>query len=208
MIPSSIVRIVEIGPFLQIDLRGDLSGFLSSHPKSPLFSLHHLDKVEPIFPGMDRYESTRHLMKAAAADQSRMLQQTICHHRQTNWSISISWGYSAHIYETIWPRSYLQNPLETFDPWSSTPRPRPLYMFNTRLPSNNSCKAPHVFFFKEVNKVSMGILTTYSRAAARGLPPCSSSTANNAADFVSEIRVFSPTTKRKEVGTHMKHSLE
>lgn len=147
---------------------------------------------------MDRYESTRHLMKAAAADQSRVLQQTICHERQSNWSLSISWGYSAHIYEQIMPRSHLQNPLETFHPWSTTPRPPPLYMFNTRLPSNHSCHSPHVFFFKKVSRASMGTLTTYSRAAPRGLPPCSP-TAKRNADLVSQIRVRSPTTKRKEV---------
>ena len=79
----------------QIDLHGDISGLLSSHPLSPLLSLHHFDAVDPIFPTRDRFESTRHLMTAAAADQSRMLQQTICHHRQTNWTISIAWGYSA-----------------------------------------------------------------------------------------------------------------
>ncbi|KAL0459184.1 UNVERIFIED_CONTAM: hypothetical protein Slati_0545600 [Sesamum latifolium] len=87
----------------QIDLRGDISGFLSSHPKFPLMSLHHFDMVAPIFPSKDRAESTRHLMKAAAVDQSRMLQQTICYHRQSNWSFSISWGYSAHIYEDYAP---------------------------------------------------------------------------------------------------------
>ncbi|KAK6141680.1 hypothetical protein DH2020_024573 [Rehmannia glutinosa] len=182
-----------------IDLRGDISGFLSSHPKFPLISLHHLDKVDPIFPNMDRFESTRHLMKAAVVDQSRMLQQTICHHRQTNWSFSISWGYSAHIYEKIMPRSHLQNPIETFEPWSSTPRPPPQYMFNTRVPSNDSCEAPHVFFFKKVKKASAGILTTYSRAAPRGLPPCWISGGKHSAEVVSEIRVLSPTTQRKEI---------
>ncbi|GFP89421.1 hypothetical protein PHJA_001085700 [Phtheirospermum japonicum] len=181
----------------QIDLHGDISGFLSSHPKSPLISLHHFDMVDPIFPTMDRFESTRHLMKAAAADQSRMLQQTICYHRPSNWSFSISWGYSAHIYEKIEARSYLQNPIETFQTWSSTPRPRPHYMFNTRLPSNGSCEAPHVFFFQRVKKGAAGILTTYSRAAARGLPPCWSG--GHTADSVSEIRVLSPVTKRKEM---------
>ncbi|KAL0389310.1 UNVERIFIED_CONTAM: hypothetical protein Scaly_0288100 [Sesamum calycinum] len=179
----------------QIDLHGDISGFLSSHPKFPLMSLHHFDMVKPIFPSMDRFESTRHLMKAAAADQSRMLQQTICHHRQSSWSFSVSWGYSAQIYEKIMPRSYLQMPIETFKAWSSTPRPRPHYMFNTRLPSNGSCEAPHVFFFQRVEKSSTGILTTYSRAAPRGLPPCG----NHTADFVSEIHVFTPSTKRKEM---------
>lgn len=152
---------------------------------------------------MDRYESTRHLMKAAAVDQSRMLQQTICHHRQSNWTVSVSWGYSANIYEGIMPRSLLQRPLETFQPWVSNPQlRRPLYMFNTRLPSKDPCHAPHVFFFKEVNKVKSRILTTYSRAAPRRVPPCSTT------DFVSEIRVLSPKTKRKEVmiGVHYIHN--
>ncbi|GER40787.1 hypothetical protein STAS_17467 [Striga asiatica] len=91
----------------QVDLRGDISGVLSSHSLSPLLSLHHFDKVGPIFPNMDRHLSTRHLMKAAGAGQSRLLQQTICHNRLTNWTFSVSWGYSAHIYESIFPRSYL-----------------------------------------------------------------------------------------------------
>ncbi|KAL1554068.1 hypothetical protein AAHA92_14664 [Salvia divinorum] len=183
--------------FHQIDLRGDLSGFLSSHPKSPLLSLHHLDTVKPIFPVLDRHQSIRHLMEAATADQSRILQQTICYHKQSNWSLSISWGYSAHIYEEIMPRSYLQKPRETFKPWS--PRTsRPLYMFNTRLPSNDSCHDPHVFFFEKVDKVSMGILTTYSRANPRGLPPCSL-TSQYKPDLISHITVLSPPIKRKEM---------
>ncbi|PIN04614.1 Galactosyltransferase [Handroanthus impetiginosus] len=182
----------------QIDLHGDISGFLSSHPKFPLMSLHHFDKVDPIFPNMDRFESMRHLMKAAAVDQSRMLQQTICHHRQSNWSFSISWGYSAHIYEKIMPRSYLQNPIETFKGWSSTPRPRPHYMFDTRLPSSDSCEAPHVFFFERVERTPMEILTTYSRVWSRGLPRCWWN-GSHTADFISEVHVFSPATKRKEM---------
>ncbi|KAG8388982.1 hypothetical protein BUALT_Bualt02G0182100 [Buddleja alternifolia] len=182
----------------QIDLRGDISGFLSSHPKSPLISLHHFDSVEPLFPTMDRFQSTRHLMTAANADQSRMLQQTICHHRQNNWSFSISWGYSAHIYERIMPRSYLQNPIQTFKTWSDVPKKPPYYMFNTRLPFNDPCEAPHVFFFQKVKKTWKGIVTTYSRASPRRLPPCSSS-GNHTADFISTVHVLSPETKRRQM---------
>ncbi|KAL1554060.1 hypothetical protein AAHA92_14657 [Salvia divinorum] len=183
--------------FHQIDLRGDLSGLLSSHPKSPLLSLHHLGAAKPIFPGVDYNQSIRHLMEAATADQSRVLQQTICYHRKSNWSLSISWGYSAHIYEKIMPRSHLQRPLETFKPWKAIPS-QPLYMFDTMLLSNNSCHAPHVFFFEKVDKVSMGILTTYSRGKPRGLPPCSL-TSQYTPDLISQITVLSPSTKRKEM---------
>ena len=146
---------------------------------------------------MDRYQSLRHLMEAATADQSRMLQQTICYNRESNWSLSISWGYSAHIYQAIMPRSVLQKPLETFLPLKASPA-RPFYMFDTRLPYNDSCHAPHVFFFEKLDKVSMGILATYSRAKPRGLPPCSL-TSQYKPDLISQITVLSPPNKRKEV---------
>ncbi|KAH6812971.1 hypothetical protein C2S51_021989 [Perilla frutescens var. frutescens] len=182
----------------QIDLRGDISGFLSSHPKFPLMSLHHFDMVAPIFPKMDRSNSTRHLMKAAGADHSRMLQQTICYHRPSNWSFSIAWGYSAHIYENIIPRSYLQYPIETFRTWGRSPRP-PHYMFNTRPPSRDPCEAPHLFFYDSVDTSSPHrILTTFSRAWRRDLPACSFA-GNHSADSVSRIQVYSPAIKRFQV---------
>ncbi|KAL3653355.1 hypothetical protein CASFOL_003036 [Castilleja foliolosa] len=180
----------------QIDLSGDISGFLSSHPQSTLVSLHHFDMVDPIFPNMDRFESTRHLMKPGAVDQSRLLQQTICHDKEiNNWSFSIAWGYSVHIYEKILPRSYLKMPIETFKPWIRT-RP-PNYLFSTRRPSRDPCEAPHVFFFESVMAKSE-IVTSYTRAWPRGLPACSSS-GNHSADHIQRIQVFSPATKRTEM---------
>ena len=126
--------------WLQIDLHNDISGLLSTHPQTPFLSLHHIDTIDPIFPSMDRSKSINHLMKAAKIDQSRLLQQSICYHRQNNWSLSISWGYSTYIYENIIPLSILWRTLETFRPWVADWTP-PLYMFNTRWPSNNPCEA-------------------------------------------------------------------
>ncbi|KAG8388963.1 hypothetical protein BUALT_Bualt02G0179900 [Buddleja alternifolia] len=190
------VNLTPLKGMHQMDLRGDISGFLSSHPNSPLMSLHHFDMAEPIFPSMDRYDSTRHLMTAAAADQSRMLQQTICHHRQNKWTFSISWGYSAHIYERIMPRSVLQCPIETFKTWTENPAP-PHYMFNTRRPSSDPCEAPHEFFFHSIERTGE-IVTSYNRAWPRGLPACSL-TGNYSAHYISKIIVFSPPTKRVEL---------
>ncbi|KAL3529922.1 hypothetical protein ACH5RR_009244 [Cinchona calisaya] len=182
----------------QIDLRGNISGFLSYHPKSLLMSLHHFDMIEPIFPTMNRSESTRHLMKSANADQSRLLQQTICYHIQRNWSISISWGYSVHIYEKVISRGWLQNPIETFNTWVDTDWDPPHYMFNTRLLSNDSCEAPHVFFFQSTEKVSeSSIFTSYNRSSSRDLPPCEDG--SYSADYVSHIHVYSPALKRIEI---------
>ncbi|XVF19301.1 hypothetical protein REPUB_Repub11eG0098600 [Reevesia pubescens] len=190
----------EMG-FHQIDLLGDISGLLSSHPQSPLLSLHHLDIVIPIFPSKNRYESVNHLMEAAKFDQSRLLQQTICYHRPSNWSFSVSWGYSAHLYENIIPRSLLRKPLETFLPFKKSARP-PLYMFNTRPLSNDPCQAPHVFFLEsvqdmEISNVQHQVLTTYNRTSLRNMPPCSSS-GNHSADHITKIHVLFQTTRRNK----------
>ncbi|KAJ8551346.1 hypothetical protein K7X08_000716 [Anisodus acutangulus] len=162
-------------------------------------SLHHLDAADPIFPSMERLQSVRHLMKAAKFDQSRMLQQVICYNRPTNWSFSISWGYSVHVYENIFPRSHLQLPIETFQPWGVTPKDPPYYLLNTRFPTNDSCQAPHVFFMENVEKTKKNeILTTYSRPSPRGLLACSYS-GNHSADYITKIEVYSPRRKRIEM---------
>lgn len=191
----TLIFIVRI---LQIDMVHDISGFLSAHPQAPLISLHHLDIASPIFPAADRHKSVRHLMTAAKFDQSRLLQQTVCYHKQNNWAFSIAWGYSAYIYEQYIPRSILKRPFETFTPWSLKRRP-PDYMFNTRLlVHNDSCETPHIFFFRSITRIRNSntrtdeIVTTYKRYKDRGLPPCSS---NHSADYISKIRVYSPVTK-------------
>ncbi|CAN4120980.1 unnamed protein product [Withania somnifera] len=202
----TMVCISDVGVILtplkgshQIDLRGDISGFLSSHPKAPLMSLHHLDAADPIFPSMDRPHSIHHIMKAANLDQSRLLQQIICYNRPSNWSFSISWGYSVHIYENILPRSHLQLPIETFQTWGVTPKDPPYYLLNTRWPTNDSCEAPHVFFMENIEKRKKNeILATYLRSLPRGLGSCSYS-GNNSADYVSKIEVYSPSSKRIEM---------
>ncbi|XP_013666085.1 uncharacterized protein LOC106370635 isoform X2 [Brassica napus] len=180
--------------FHQMDLFGDISGLLSSHTTAPLLSLHHFATVSPLFPGMDRPGSVLHIMKAANVDQSRMLQQSICHVRASNWTFSVSWGYSVHIYEKIFPRSYLKLPIETFRPWYRG-RP-PVFMFNTRPVSRDPCEAPHWFFFDSIEKENDGVVTSYTRKFIRNMTSCSFS-GNISADPIASIRVFSPKTPRQ-----------
>ncbi|XP_019155429.1 PREDICTED: uncharacterized protein LOC109152288 [Ipomoea nil] len=191
---------VNISPhsgFHQMDMRGDVSGFLSYHPNVPLMSLHHFDMADPIFPFTDRAESARRLMKPAELDQTRILQQAICYERRLRWSFSVSWGYSAQIYERIMPRSHLQNPIETFVKWRESSAP-PFWMFDVRRRSGDPCEAPHFFFFKTVKKLAPPrdeIVTTYHRSWKRGMGPCSVG-GNRSADQISKIQVFSPAERR------------
>lgn len=171
---------------------------IAAHPQAPIVTLHHFDNIDPIFPNRNRTEAVKHLMKAAEVDQSRLAQQTICYDKPMNWSVSVSWGYSVHIYESMIPRSILKKPLETFKPWKNGPRP--LYMFNTRLVTNNPCHTPHTFFMEYVRKLKGNsvVLTTYRRNARRRLQPCFVS-GNYSAENILRVRVFSNATVRKEV---------
>ncbi|KAK4725748.1 hypothetical protein R3W88_030665 [Solanum pinnatisectum] len=209
----TMVSIVDLGVgftplkgLRHLDMRGDISGLLSSHSKTPLLSLHHIDSIAPIFPLMDRAKSLRHfmkaaIMKAAKFDQSRLLQQIICHHRLSNWTFSVSWGYSVHIYEKIMPRSHLIKPIQTFKTWIKKPKSPPYYMFNTRPCTNDSCETPHVFFFKTIGKMKNKneIWTTYFRSEAQGLPSNCSIDGDRPTNYVNKIQVYSPRAKRTEM---------
>ncbi|KAL4612283.1 hypothetical protein ACB092_08G187400, partial [Castanea dentata] len=180
---------------MRIDVHNDISDLLLAHPQTPFLSLHHIDTIDPIFPSMDHSKSINRLMKEAKIDQSCLPQQTICYHRQSNWSLSISWGYSTYIYENIIPWSILWRPLETFRPWKRNSRP-PLYMFNTRCPSINPCEAPHLLFFDSIEHIERDqIVITY----VRGLPTCSFA-GNHYANPITKIKVFSLASTRMEAG--------
>lgn len=190
------VSLTQEKGFHQIDFHRDISGFLSAHPHSPILSLHHLEAVPPIFPSMNHSQSFKNLMTAAAIDQSRLLQQSVCYYMKNNWTFSVSWGYSIGLYEAILPPSILYRPLETFIPWKKGAWPH--YMFNTRNPSTNDppCQAsPHLFFFASVdeNRVTGHIVTSYIKTTPT---PNASPACNHSAQYISKIRVLSPVQDR------------
>nr|GEV74595.1 hypothetical protein CTI12_AA394780 [Tanacetum cinerariifolium] len=200
------VSLTQEKGFHQIDLHSNISGLLSALPQTPLVSLHHLDRVEPLFPAMDRSQSLQHLMKAAKTDQSRLLQQRICYNHPKNWSISVSWGYSVQIYENTIPPSLLQVPLQTFTEWRKGAWPA--FMMNTRPISNDSCEMPHYFYFDSVEESRTDggggmrgqVVTSYVRRFPRQLLPCLVN-GDHSADHVEKIMVISPVTRVEMAGT-------
>ena len=138
-------------------------------------------------------------MEAASFDEARMLQQTICYHKGMKWSFSISWGYSAHIYELLLPVSILRKPLETFTPWSLKKRP-PDYMFNIRpYEPKQPCDAPHIFYLDTIEKsmTSDTIVTNYVRLEKRKAKTCRLTM--RSADYISRIEVVSPAAEPVKV---------
>lgn len=175
---------------LQMDFHGDISGFLSAHPQTPLLSLHRLHATNPIFPSMDHKNSTRNLIRAAKLDESRLLQQSICYYHIKNWSISVSWGYTVQIYQEFIPPSILHRPIATFAEWMRGAQPP--FMFNSRNLPKNPCEAPNVLYFDSVgeNRGNHFVTTIYTKKGS--LPDCSSSRINGSFEHISKAHVLSP----------------
>lgn len=151
----------ELG-FHQVDIRGSPYGLLAAHPVAPLVSLHHLDYVQPIFPGKSRVDSVKHLTEAYKSDPSRVIQQSICYDLNKNWSISLSWGYTIQLYPKVLTAKTLTTPIQTFLTWRTWSQ-KP-FTLNTRIQSLDTCERPLVYFFDKVEKLDDGgTLTSYNK---------------------------------------------
>ncbi|XP_011094901.1 uncharacterized protein LOC105174478 [Sesamum indicum] len=150
----------ELG-FHQLDIRGSPYGLLSAHPLAPLVSLHHLDYLQPLFPGMDRVASIRKLMNAYKYDSGRALQQSFCYDLTRNWSVSVSWGYTVQLYPFLVRAKDLNTPLQTFltwRTWSQEP-----FTFNTRVLRMEPCERPVIFYFDGAQELGNGNTVTWYR---------------------------------------------
>ncbi|CAN4108275.1 unnamed protein product [Withania somnifera] len=137
----------EVG-FHQFDLHGSVMGLLSAHPVAPVISLHHLDKIKPIFPRVSRVEALKRLNKPIKLDSAGLMQQSICYDRPRGWTISISWGYSVQINRGILPARDIEKPIRTFNDWYGTGDENS-FTFNTRPNHKNGCQRPYYYLLSQ-----------------------------------------------------------
>ncbi|XVF76666.1 hypothetical protein PTKIN_Ptkin13bG0285100 [Pterospermum kingtungense] len=160
----------ELG-FHQVDIRGNPFGLLSAHPLAPLVSLHHLDYVKSIFPGMTQIDSLKKLITAYEKDPSRALQHSFCYDLNRNWSVSVSWGYNVQLYPSLITAKKLETAFQTFQSWrtwSNGP-----FTFNTRPIGYDPCEKPVVYFLDRAEKVNgKTTLTTYKRHVEESAKEC------------------------------------
>uniref|UniRef100_A0ACD5WZW4 Uncharacterized protein n=1 Tax=Avena sativa TaxID=4498 RepID=A0ACD5WZW4_AVESA len=151
--------------FHQIDLRGDISGLLRAHPLAPLVSLHHLDHVYPLYPGMDRSRAVEHFFRAANADPARILQQTVCYDSSRALTASVAWGYSVQVFKGNVPLLDLLAVQKTFVPWRSRRNVTvtDAFMFNTKHYPRDECKRAALFFLKSISSGEGKTESNYSR---------------------------------------------
>lgn len=124
-------------------------GLLAAHPQAPLVSIHHLDMINPIFPGLNKYSSLDHLLEAARVESASVLQQSMCYAHGLHWSFSISWGYVIQVYKGFVPPRDLETPLRTFSTIKRS-KEKQAFPFNTRDPPKDPCKKPSMFYMKSV----------------------------------------------------------
>ncbi|KAE9587937.1 hypothetical protein Lalb_Chr22g0350111 [Lupinus albus] len=155
------------------DVYGDLLGLLGAHPVTPLVSLHHLDVVEPIFSGMTRVRSVRHLMESVNQDSSSIIQQSICYDKNRYWSISVSWGYVVQILRGVMSPRELEMPSRTFLNWYKR-ADYTAYAFNTRPVYKHPCEKPFVYYMSRTHydSTKKQIIGVYMRNKYSKSPNC------------------------------------
>lgn len=157
--------------YIQIDLHGDISGLLRAHPLTPLVSLHHLDHVYPIYPGMDRATAVKHFFRAANADPARILQQTVCYDHSKAITVSIAWGYSVQVYKGNVLLPDLLAVQKTFVPWKRGRNATDVFMFDTKHYPRDECKRAALFFLKSISSGEGKIKSDYTRQLPRKCSP-------------------------------------
>lgn len=129
---------------------GNLLGLLGAHPVAPLVSLHHLDVVDPIFPGLSRVEGLQRLLESVEKDSSSIIQQSFCYDKNKYWSISVSWGYVVQVMRGIISPRELEMPTRTFLNWYKRADYKG-YAFNTRPVARHPCQKPFLFYLSSLS---------------------------------------------------------
>ncbi|CAI0408966.1 unnamed protein product [Linum tenue] len=137
--------------FHQWDIRGNARGLLSAHPIAPFVSIHHVEAVEPFYPGLTTLESLRLFTKAMSIDPMSFLQRSICYDHTRHLSFAVSLGYAVQVFPTIVLPRVLERSEKTYSAWNGISK-RDEFDVDTRDPYRSLCKKPIFFFLKDAAK--------------------------------------------------------
>ncbi|KAJ7948445.1 Beta-1,3-n-acetylglucosaminyltransferase radical fringe protein, putative (DUF604) [Quillaja saponaria] len=119
--------------FHQWDIRGNAHGLLSSHPIAPFVSIHHVEAVDPFYPGLNSLESLKLFTKAMRADPRSFLQRSICYDHARHLTVSISLGYAVQVFPNIVLPRELERSERTYSAWNGITQ-RDEFEFDARDP--------------------------------------------------------------------------
>ncbi|XP_019421074.1 PREDICTED: uncharacterized protein LOC109331184 [Lupinus angustifolius] len=148
--------------FHQWDIRGDAHGLLSSHPIAPFVSIHHVEAVNPFYPGLSSLDSLKLFTKAMRTDQRSFLQRSICYDHARHLTFSVSLGYAIEVLPNIVLPPELERSERTYSAWNGITK-RDEFDFDAREPSRSFCKKPIIFFLKDAGRESNASWGSYIR---------------------------------------------
>lgn len=150
----------------QWDIKGSAHGLLSSHPIAPFLSIHHIEAVNPLYPGLSSLDSLKRFVKAMKVEPTSFLQRSICYDRQHMLTFSVSLGYAVQVFPNIVLPRELERAEKTYSAWNGISI-RHEFDFDTRDPSKSVCKKPILFFLENVGSAGNATLGTYARAKGK-----------------------------------------
>ncbi|KAK3156920.1 hypothetical protein QOZ80_2AG0113820 [Eleusine coracana subsp. coracana] len=152
--------------FHQWDIRGNAHGLLAAHPIAPFISIHHVELVDPIYPGLSSLESLELFTKAMKMEPMSFLQRSICYDQREKITFAISLGYVVEVYPNIVLPRELERSERTYIAYNRMSQ-RNEFDFDTRDAQKSLCKKPILFFLKDVWKDGNITRGSYIRSTDR-----------------------------------------
>ncbi|KAF8379863.1 hypothetical protein HHK36_029312 [Tetracentron sinense] len=152
--------------FHQWDIRGNAHGLLSTHPITPFVSIHHVEAVEPFYPGLSSLEGLKIFTRAMKTDPRSFLQRSICYDRLRRITFSVSMGYVVQVFPNIVLPQELERSEQTYSAWNKINHGSE-FDFDTRDPHKSVCKKPILFYLKDVHSYGNATLGSYGRARGK-----------------------------------------
>lgn len=151
---------------LQWDIRGNAHGLLSAHPVAPFVSIHHVEAVDPFYPGLSSLDGLKLFSKAMRTDPRSFLQRSVCYDWVGRHTFSVSLGYVVQVFPNIVLPHELDRSEKTYSAWNRLSH-RGEFDFDTRDPHRSVCKKPVLFFLKDIGRKGNTTVGSYVRATGK-----------------------------------------
>jgi hypothetical protein len=150
----------------QWDIRGNAHGILAAHPIAPFVSIHHVEFVDPIYPGLNSLESLELFTKAMKTEPMSFLQRSVCYDVRQKLTFAVSLGYVVQVYPSVLLPPELERSERTYIAFNRMSQ-RTEFDFDTKEIQKSMCKKPVLFFLKDVWKDGNITRGSYIRSTNR-----------------------------------------
>ncbi|KAK6945310.1 Protein of unknown function DUF604 [Dillenia turbinata] len=137
--------------FHQWDIRGSAHGLLATHPIAPFVSIHHVEAVDPLYPGLSSLDSLKLFARAMNVEPRSFLQRAICYDHTRSLTFMVSLGYVVQLFPHIVLPRELERAELTYSAWNKISN-RNEFDLDIRDPYRSVCKKPVLFFLKDVGR--------------------------------------------------------